>query len=358
MHTKRFHGSVTRITDLEVTDYEVQPLPRSQWASGDYVVGEVVSPPNQLSRVELKTGRLPDILQGDQIVGAFGCRAATLEATGDWSLIGEDGLMEQLTPAGLFAKMTSCSHYLVDLPRLKYVGHVLVDGQKRAMQHYVKHLEARPICQPIILLIGTSMSSGKTTTARVVIRKLRQAGKKVVGAKLTGAGRYRDVLSMRDAGANEIFDFVDVGLPSTVCEEEVYLQALGQLISRIAEVEADVVVVEVGASPLEPYNGEAAIRALEPRIAMTILCASDPYAAVGVIQAFGKVPDLVTGIAATTLAGIELVEKLTGVPAINILARQSDGLLDGILADKVLSGQPATSGPFRSEPARDPCDLS
>ena len=34
----------------------------------------------------------------------------------------------------------------------------------------------------------------------------------VIGTKLTGAGRYRDILAMRDAGADYIFDFVDAGL--------------------------------------------------------------------------------------------------------------------------------------------------
>ena len=40
-------------------------------------------------------------------VGAFGKRAATLEATGDWAAIGDDGSMEALTGAGLFGKALS-----------------------------------------------------------------------------------------------------------------------------------------------------------------------------------------------------------------------------------------------------------
>ena len=48
----------------------------------------------------------------------------------------------------------------------------------------------------------------------------------VIGTKLTGAGRYRDILAMQDAGADYIFDFVDAGLPSTVVSEREYRRAL------------------------------------------------------------------------------------------------------------------------------------
>jgi hypothetical protein len=50
----------------------------------------------------------------------------------------------------------------------------------------------------------------------------------------------------------------------------------------------------------------------------TILCASDPYAVVGVVEAFGMKPDLVSGRSTSTEAGIRLIDKLVGVPAMNL----------------------------------------
>ena len=50
-----------------------------------------------------------------------------------------------------------------------------------------------------------------------------------------------------------------------------------------------------------------------------ILCSSDPYAVVGVMAAFKIVPDLVAGITTSTIAGRELVGKLTGVKALNVI---------------------------------------
>ena len=55
---------------------------------------------------------------------------------------------------------------------------------------------------PLVLLIGTSMSSGKTSAGRVIIRALKYMGLNVAAAKLTGSARYRDILQFRDAGAD------------------------------------------------------------------------------------------------------------------------------------------------------------
>ncbi len=78
-------------------------------------------------------------------------------------------------------------------------------------------------------------------------------------------------------------------------------------------------VVEAGASPLEPYNGAAAIDELGRNVRCRILCATDPYAVVGVQKAYGLRPDLVAGPATNTSAALDLVEKLTGLPGINII---------------------------------------
>jgi hypothetical protein len=128
-----------------------------------------------------------------------------------------------------------------------------------------------------------------------------------------------------------IFDFVDAGLPSTVVPDVEYRGALDSLLSRIAGVGADVLVAEVGASPLEPYNGQAAIEEIGAHGRCMILSVSDPYAVTGVISAFGKRPDLVTGLATSTRAGIELVEKLSGITALNVLDRDSFPRLRAIL---------------------------
>ena len=333
MLARYFLSSLTRIAALDSVPFEVAFLPRVQWATGDYVLAEVIPPLNPSSRVELTNGRMANLLPGDSIIGAFGVREATLEIVGNWQDIPLDNSLHALTPAGLFGQATSVSHLLPSPPSLVYQGHLLRDEQKLSMDNFINPLPEQPYQCPTIMIIGTSMSAGKTTAARVIIRLLRQMGLKVIGAKMTGAGRYRDILAMKDAGAHQIFDFVDVGLPSSICEPEEFRQRLRQLLTKIAATEPDVVVAEAGASPLEPYNGAIVLEEMRSQINYTVLCASDPYAVVGVSQGFGLQPDLITGVATSTSAGVQLVEKLTGIKALTLPEPKSWQPLGSILRE-------------------------
>jgi hypothetical protein len=64
---------------------------------------------------------------------------------------------------------------------------------------------------------------------------------------------------------------------------------------------------------------------LKQFVRFTVLCASDPYAVLGVQTAFSNhlVTNLVSGPAANTDAAVALVKKLTGLPALNLLDRSN-----------------------------------
>lgn len=346
--SKLFYSSVTRISDVREVECGIEPAPRAEWALGDYVVGRVAVPPRGFDQVESSTGRMAQVYEGDLILGAFGDRCATLEAVGSWRDIGDDGRMDLLTSAGLFGRATSVSQALASLVRLEYAGHAVRDGRRLVMSDFVREVVERPYTCDTVMIVGTSMSAGKTTSAKVVVRQLKRMGLRVAGVKLTGAGRYRDILSMRDAGADVIFDFVDVGLPSTVIPAEAYGEALRKLLSMVSAASPDVVVVEVGASPLEPYNGETALAAIRDHVRCTVLCASDPYAVVGVMQGFSLRPSLVAGVATSTSAGARLVERLTGCKTLDLLAPSAQEPLRALLSERLeLSAESSTSRPGR-----------
>jgi hypothetical protein len=311
-------GSLARIADFESNPFDVAPVPRSEWETGDYVQGEVVGEPTQLYTIECETGEMISVDPGDRVIGAFGHRAATLEGVGSWMEI-DGGKMNAMTSAGLFGRFTSVSKLLPRPLSLEYSGHVLRGGRKVRMRDFALEAPPRELDVPTILMVGTSMSAGKTMVGKFACQILSDLGYRVVGTKLTGAGRYRDILSFRDHGAAEIYDFVDSGLPSTVVPEDEFRRAIRPLLSHIASRNADFMVVEAGASPLEPYNGAAAIDELGANVRCCILCATDPYAVVGVQKAYGLRPDLVAGPATNTTAALDLVEKLTGLPGINII---------------------------------------
>lgn len=332
--TRTVFGSLARIADFDTRPFDVVPIEQAAWATGDYAVGEVVAMSPELHAVENRIGDMISVEIGDRIVGAFGCRAATLEGVGSWRDV-RNGKMQALTSAGLFGAFTSYSMFLPEPASLEYRGHVVRGSKKVTMGDFALQQSGGNYTVPTILLIGTSMSAGKTTTGRIACKLLSEAGLRVIGVKLTGAGRYRDILSFKNAGAAEIYDFVDVGLPSTVVSEDRFRTAIRPLLQHIGARHPNVAVVEAGASPLEPYNGAAAIVELGDNICCSILCATDPYAVVGVQKAFDFSPDIVAGPATNTSAAIDLVAELSGLRGINVMDPYSIPEFRSVLASKL-----------------------
>ena len=78
-------------------------------------------------------------------------------------------------------------------------------------------------------------------------------------------------------------------------------------------------------SPLEPYNGDAAVHEIRGSDRFTLLFASDPYAVAGVRRDLK--PDLVAGLATSTTPGVEVLKELSGVAAINLLDPSAQSML-------------------------------
>lgn len=319
MRYKYIYTGLTRISDLSIKGFEVEKLDKSQWETGDYVVCKIVTKGSDSFKIELPNGRLRGVMGGESLVGVLGERYATLEATGTWKAVEEDDILHVLTAGGLLGKLTSKSVYMHEMMTINYLGHALRNGEKLRMEDFVKPVKPKEFTVPVVLFVGTSMSAGKTTSARIITNIFKIAGLKVVGAKLTGAGRYKDILAIKDVGADAVFDFVDAGLPSSICAKDKYLEKVEYMKNLISSIDADVAVIEIGASPLEPYHGDLAIEAIVKNVKCIILSASDPYAVHGLMKAFDITPDVVTGISTNTIAGSELVEKLCGVVALNLI---------------------------------------
>ena len=348
MNFKYIFAGLTRISDLMTKEFQVKKLDKRHWKTGDYVICMITVAGSDMFKIELNNGRMRGIMGGESIAGVLGERHATLEATGTWKAVENDGAMHVLTGAGMIGKLTSKSVYVPEMMEVVYLGHVVRNDEKVTMAQFIKPAPDRDFKTPVVLFVGTSMSAGKTTSARIVTDIFKKAGIRVVGAKLTGAGRFKDILAIKDVGADAVFDFVDVGLPSSICDRDVYIERLGMLLNKISAVEADVAVIEIGASPLEPYNGDLAIEAIRKHVKCVILSASDPYAVYGLMNAFDIRPDVVTGIATNTIAGIELVEKLCDVRALNLIDPATIPELKQILSEKLDFGLDEQYQFFRS----------
>lgn len=335
----RFLTSITRASDLAGKSFEIDAIPRDQWATGDFVACEVVGKPGPLYRIELVSGRRTPVLPGDTVIGAFGKRAATLECVGDWRDIGDDLKLHQLTGAGLLGKVTSNSNWVGRPMELLYRGHAVRES-KLNIADYIPQVDGSGFDMPVVLVVGTSMSAGKTLTGRIIIDQLKRLGYSVTAAKLTGAAGYKDALTYRDAGADTIFDYVDAGLVSTVCPREEFDAGFETLLGMIAAAGSQIMVGEIGASPMEPYNGAAAIERLGSNIALVALCASDAYAAEGFCSVCPCKPDFVTGPAANNSASSALTESLTGLTTFDLGSEAGLTTLRNLISEKL----PAVQG--------------
>lgn len=212
--------------------------------AGDLALARVTSI-GQHPRLELHSGRRAKLYDGDEIVVAFGARyapdqfyAAVPQTLGPCDLVAGGGVAGQVLDR----------HARVKGPtRLEPIG-LLTDarGEVLNLARYAVPMASAARRATVVVVAGTSMNAGKTTSAASLIQGLVRAGLKVGAAKLTGTGSGGDVWSMVDAGAELVLDFTDAGHATTA---DIGTQALHTIAERIlAQLNAggvDIAVVEI-----------------------------------------------------------------------------------------------------------------
>jgi hypothetical protein len=185
----------------------------------------------------------------DLVMLTFGNRYATNQYEGyvpevptlQCHLLGRGGV------AGL---MTSKNATFKIIPaQIELVGYA-VDQHGAVLNTIVQTLDTfNPfdIRANVILSIGTSMDSGKTTSAAWLCGGLRAAGKRVAYIKLTGTAFPKDAALNRDRGAHYTADFSDFGFPSTyLLDLETLLNLYQSLVNRACdEGQAEYIVMEI-----------------------------------------------------------------------------------------------------------------
>lgn len=182
--------------------------------AGDLVLARVVEI-GQHGGLHATSGRRSTLFVGDEIVVAYGNRyapdqfeAVVPDDLGSCQLAAGGGLAARVVHA--HAKMRRATQ-LLPLGLLADGGGQVINLRRYALPR-VEGSVRRPVT---IAVVGTSMNSGKTTTAAHLVRGLRAAGLRVAAAKVTGTGAGGDPWLMRDAGAAEVLDFTDAGYVST-----------------------------------------------------------------------------------------------------------------------------------------------
>jgi len=324
-------ASVTRACALK---REVRVDDRIPCEEGVVVAVRILHDKGTYNQLELPSGRMARIKRGDVIAGALGHRKALFGYSGTLpTKLAPGDVVQVLNLGGVIGH---CDSVNPDLGRpfdAEVLGTVLAFpylGERVGVPARIGGepldpralLEARGV--PVVALVGSCMSAGKTAAACALVQELAHAGYTVDGLKATGVSLRRDVLAMEDSGARRSAIFTDFGVVTTTRETAPALART--LISRLADGGAsrpDVIVAELGDGLLGTYGVDAILAAddLRSTFSAVVLAANDPVAAWGGIQLlereYGIRPTAVTGPATDNAVGTDLIENRFGIPAAN-----------------------------------------
>lgn len=306
---------VTRLVDRDQS-FRQGALP-SQLALGDLVVARVQSLGNH-KHLELPDGRRSRLYPGDLVVGACGNRYASDFYEG---YLGAGPMLHLLTAGGLLGVVASTHARHGEPTTLQLVG-TLADtrGTPLSLERF-----ARPVVLSqaprlgTLVVVGSAMNAGKTTTASAIVRGWARAGLQSGAGKVTGSGSGKDRWSYIDAGATQVCDFLEFGMGSTFGYP---LERLRQTMTAIRDAlvndGADAVVLEIADGLLQSET-QALAADLGEVADGVVLAVSDPLGAKAgseMLRQWNAPLLAVSGlVSASPLAAREVVAA-TGVPVL------------------------------------------
>ena len=301
---------------------------------GVLVAVRVLNNKARYNQLELTSGRMATVTQGDIVVGALGHRKAlrgysghlpTELAVGDTiQLLNIGGVLGLCDSANPDVGPPFDCEVLGTVLHFPYLGERIGVPARAGAQTLDPDAPIDIQGVPVVALAGTCMDSGKTAAACAIVSRLRHRGMHVAACKATGVSLRRDVLAMQDAGAVETMIFSDLGIVTTTAENGPALTRT--LLTSLAAEQPDVIVLELGDGLLGAYGVEAILTDQSIRSALTavVLCANDPVAAWGgakiLREQYGIEPAVVSGPATDNAVGIDQISERLRLPAINALS--------------------------------------
>lgn len=202
---------------------------------------------------------------------------------------------------------------------------------------------------PSVVVVGTSMNSGKTTTACSLVHGLAKTGLKVGAIKITGTGAGGDPWAYRDAGADEVFDFGDAGLASTFRVDidhltEVALCLHGESIRRGMEL----IVIEIADGLLQAETSRLVrrpeIRALAD--AVVFAAADSAGAALGsaLLDDAGLTVNAISGLLTASPLALREAQAVLPVPVYSAADLREPAIATGLLNRTARGAVPSPAG--------------
>ena len=301
---------------------------------GVLVAARVLNNKSRYNQLELTSGRMATVNQGDVIVGALGHRKALRGYSGHLPKALKPGDTIQILNIGGVLGVCDSANPDVGPPfdcevlgtvlSFPYLGERIGVPARAGANTLADEEVLESAGVPVIAMAGTCMDSGKTAAACAIVGRLRHLGFNVSACKATGVSLRRDVLAMEDAGATETMIFSDFGIVTTTANNGPALTRA--LLTGLAKNTPDVIVLELGDGLLGAYGVEAILsdKAIRNALTAVVLCANDPVSAWGgakiLRDQFDIEPAVVTGPATDNDVGIQQIDERLSLPAINALS--------------------------------------
>lgn len=284
---------------------------------GDLVVTKVTSIGNH-KHLEDTHGRRRRLYPGDLIVGAYGNRYASDYYEGYLSAA---PLVHLLTAGGVIGTVASTHARYAEPTVLEVIG-ALADtaGAALSLDRFARPMvAAQPPRLGTLVVVGSAMNAGKTTTAAAIVRGWALAGLNPGAGKVTGSGSGKDRWSYIDAGATQVSDFLEFGMSSTFGYPPERLQrTLVAIRDALVHDGADAVVLEIADGLLQAETRHLAM-GLGELADTLVLAVADPLAAAAgadMLRQWGLPLRALSGlVSASPLAAREAAET-TGLPVL------------------------------------------
>lgn len=219
--------------------------------AGDVALFEVICV-NSTNAIQNDKGRNCYIFEGDTLMLTFGNRYASNQFEG----YVPEGYQEEydlFSKGGVAGTVKSMFQRLMVLgpTKLKLIGYVVNHQDEVINTTYygvqpMKFNSNKIRNFKTVLSVGSSMDSGKTTSAAHLCRGLKAAGNRVAYIKLTGTVFNKDRMLAYDCGADTVSDFSELGFPSTyLCSLDALMNLYEGLLYDVGTIGPDYVVIEI-----------------------------------------------------------------------------------------------------------------
>jgi hypothetical protein len=295
---------------------------------GDVVYGKIIRL-GQHAELENKSGRIHRINEGSTAIFVFGNRYAPDYYEGVIPMT-MSVKVDLLARSGIIGNVKVKNSSVGEPTQVKVLGYVCNSSGEviNTRQHSLikpKQSKKKDQRSKLILVVGTSMNSGKSTSATACCWALTSMGYDVRASKVTGTASLKDILHMQDAGAGIINDFTSFGFPSTyLLDEPEVVQIFNDLDLKYANNLNNFWIVELADGILQR---ETALLLKSPdvrsRIHKLIFAAHDTFGAIGGLhilkQEFGLLPDAISGVCSSSPLVLRELAEFTDIPVFNNL---------------------------------------